>query len=307
MTPSTLPSHTQPLDLLKCMRPNQWTKNAIVLAAFFFAFFDKQQEQIPLLQSLLIVIPAMVLFCLASSGIYIINDLRDIESDRAHVQKRHRPIAAGKVQQKRAILLSAILLLVALAGAWVLKPAFWIVLLCYVLLQFAYTFTLKHIALVDVFVIALGFLLRAIAGAVALDIHISKWLLLCTFLLALFLALCKRRHEKLLVMVEGDVASRPSLDQYDRVLLDILIAITAASTVVCYAIYTLWPETVSKFGTDRLSFTIPIVIFGVFRYLDLAYRHEKGERPEKVLLTDLPLILTLFLYGVSVIAIFALR
>ena len=301
------PTRTHPLDLFKCMRPNQWTKNAIVLAAFFFAFFDKNQDPIPFSQSLLTVVAAMLLFCVASSGIYIINDLRDIESDRAHPHKRFRPIAAGRVQQRHAIALCALLLLGSLGGAWFLKPAFLITLTSYLVLQFAYTFMLKHIALVDVFVIALGFLLRAVAGAVVLNVHISKWLLLCTFLLALFLALCKRRHEKLLLVTQGDVASRPSLEQYDRVLLDILIAITAASTVVCYAIYTLWPDTVSKFGTDQLSYTIPIVIFGVFRYLDLAYRHEKGERPEKVLLTDLPLILTLLLYGASVVVIFALR
>ena len=306
MTPAPSVSKTRPLDLLKCMRPNQWTKNAIVLAAFFFAFFDEQQ-QLSLMQGLFKAVPAMLLFCLASSAIYIINDLRDIESDRAHPHKRFRPIPAGRVHPKQAITLCAGLMFVALLGAWFLEPAFLLTLLCYIALQFAYTFTLKHIALVDVFVIALGFLLRAVAGAVALQIHISKWLLLCTFLLALFLALCKRRHEKLLVVTEGEASSRRSLKQYDPVLLDMLISITAASTVVCYAIYTLWEETVTKFGTDRLSYTVPIVIFGVFRYLDLAYRHEKGERPEKVMLTDVPMILTLLLYGVTVVGIFLFR
>lgn len=294
------------IDLLRCMRPNQWTKNAIVLAAFFFAYFDNLQN-LSLTAGLRVALPAVFLFCLASSGIYIINDLRDITSDRAHPRKRFRPIPAGRVQPGPAITLSLVLLVVALASAWILRPAFAYVLLAYVLIQLIYTFALKHQALVDVFVIALGFVLRAIAGAVVMDILISKWLLLCTFLLALFLALCKRRHEKRMIHTDGNTGSRPSLEQYDAVLLDLLIAISAASTIVCYAIYTMWAETVTKFGTDRLAYTVPIVIFGVFRYMDLAYRHEKGERPEKVLLTDIPIILTLGLYTLSVIAIFLTR
>lgn len=306
MTEPSPSQPTRPIDLIRCMRPNQWTKNAIVLAAYFFAFFDQLQQH-SLKEGLFVAIPAMLLFCLASSGIYIINDLRDITSDRAHPRKRFRPIAAGRVAPRTAITLSLVLLLGSTVGAFLLSPAYASVLLCYIALQVVYTFLLKHMALIDVFVIALGFVLRAIAGAVALDIQISKWLLLCTFLLALFLALCKRRSEKMVTNAEGDNASRPSLDQYDAVLLDLLIAISAASTVVCYAIYTLWPETVSKFGTDRLAYTVPIVIFGVFRYLDLAYRHEKAERPEKVLLTDVPIIVTLVFYAVSVVAIFLTR
>ena len=306
MTNSKQPERTRMIDLLRCMRPNQWTKNAIVLAAFFFAYFDKGQN-LSLTAGLRVALPAVFLFCLASSGIYIINDLRDIASDRAHPRKRFRPIPAGRVQPGPAITLSLVLLVVALASAWILRPAFAYVLLAYVLIQLIYTFALKHQALVDVFVIALGFVLRAIAGAVVMDIHISKWLLLCTFLLALFLALCKRRHEKRMIHPDGNTDSRPSLEQYDAVLLDLLIAISAASTIVCYAIYTMWAETVTKFGTDRLAYTVPIVIFGVFRYMDLAYRHEKAERPEKVLLTDIPIILTLGLYTLSVIAIFLTR
>ena len=157
-------------------------------------------------------------------------------------------------------------------------------------------------ALLDVFVIAAGFVLRAIAGARVLDVGISYWLLLCTFVLALFLALCKRRHEKLFVDDAGG-EGRASLEQYDRRLLDLLIAITASSTIVCYAMYTLAEETVTKFSTDRLAYTVPFVIFGVFRYLDLAYRHRKGDRPERILLTDVPILVNLALYGLSVIII----
>jgi 4-hydroxybenzoate polyprenyltransferase len=167
-----------------------------------------------------------------------------------------------------------------------------------------YKVALKRVALVDVFVIALGFVLRAVAGAVVLAVAISPWLLLCAFLLALFLALCKRRHEKVLV---SDTTVRESLDAYNAHLLDLLISITAAATIVVYAIYTLSPETCQKFQTHGLGFTIPFVMFGIFRYLDLVYRHEKGERPEKILLTDIPILVNLALYALCTALVFLFR
>jgi len=147
-------------------------------------------------------------------------------------------------------------------------------------MQLAYTLGLKKIALVDLFVIAFGFVLRALAGAVALNVYISPWLLLCTLLLALFLALCKRRHEKV-VLADLGGNTRDSLENYDTKLLDQLIGIVSAAVIVFYSIYTLWPETINKYNTSNLAFTIPFVLFGLFRYLDLVYRHEKGDRPEK--------------------------
>jgi len=289
------------MNLLHAMRPSQWTKNLVVMAAFFFAFWDRAQD-IQWAAGLAVAIPATLIFCLISSGVYILNDLKDIDADRVHPVKRHRPIASGKVSTGVALSLACVLLGVGFIAAWRLPPAFMVVVATYVAIQIIYSFGLKHVALVDIFVIAAGFVLRAIAGAVALEVVISSWLLLCTFLLALFLALCKRRHEKLFVDEAGS-EGRPSLEHYDPRLLDLLIAITAASTIVCYAIYTLSPETVSKFGTERLAFTVPFVIFGVFRYLDLAYRHEKGDRPEKILLTDVPILVNLLLYGLSVIVV----
>jgi 4-hydroxybenzoate polyprenyltransferase len=299
--------HNPVINLLLALRPNQWTKNGVLLAALIFGYWDKSQ-QIELLPSLSLIIPGVLLFCLASSSVYLVNDVRDVASDRAHPTKRFRPIAAGRVSIRAALIAAAALFLLVAVGAWLLDLGFFVVVMSYLALQVVYSFLLKKVALVDVFVIASGFVLRAIAGAVAIDVSISPWLLLCTFLLALFLGLCKRRHEKIVLGDLGsDLDQRASLDQYDTQLLNQLIAIVSSATIVSYALYTLWPETVEKFGTSMLGFTIPFVMFGVFRYLDLVYRHEKGDRPEKILLTDIPLLTTIFLYGVAVISIFLIQ
>jgi 4-hydroxybenzoate polyprenyltransferase len=296
------------LDLVRALRPQQWTKNALVGAAFFFAYWDRLRITPLELRDLDRVIPAAMLFSIVSSGVYIFNDLRDREADRHHPVKRNRPIAAGRIAPLPALLLGLALLCVGLIGAYLLSGAFTIVLCGYVLMQVAYTLFLKQVALLDTMVIAAGFVLRAIAGAVVLtDVTISPWLLLCTFLLAMFLALCKRRHEKLLAGPDDPALHRRNLTQYDAKLLDLLIAVIAAATIVCYALYTLWPETVAKFGTSALGFTIPFVIFGIFRYMDLVYRHEEGGRPEKILLSDLPILLNALLYAVTVAAICLLR
>jgi 4-hydroxybenzoate polyprenyltransferase len=294
-----LPSLT---DLVRALRPNQWTKNAVVLAAFFFALGDHNQTVTWL--ALGRAVAAAAVFCILSSAIYLLNDIRDVDADRQHPVKRHRPIAAGRVPVPLAGLMAAVLLVVGGLAALRLTPGFAAVAGGYVLLQVAYTLLLKRVALVDVFIIALGFVLRAAAGGLALRVFISPWLLLCAFLLALFLALCKRRHEKLTLNGAAE-AHRASLEHYDRTLLDLLIAIAASATIVCYAIYTLWPDTVQKFGTSRLSLTIPFVIFGVFRYLDIVFRHDSGGRPEKTLLSDIPLLVDLALYGATVFAVFA--
>jgi len=203
--------------------------------------------------------------------------------------------------------MAALLAAAALTGAFFLSRQYLWAMAAYIAVQLLYTFLLKQIALVDVMVIAGGFVLRAIAGAVVLPgAEPSPWLLICTFLLALFLGLCKRRHEKLSLEPDANAEQRPSLQGYDERLLDQLIAVTSGATIVSYAIYTFWPETVSKFGTHALGFTVPFVVFGIFRYLDLVYRHDKGDRPEKILLTDVPLLVSIGLYGLSVLAILVL-
>lgn len=291
--------------LLRAMRPSQWIKNLVVLAAFFFARWDTEQRGHPLgVEAIERVALAALLFCLASSAIYLINDIRDVEADRAHPLKRLRPVAAGTLGVGAAWLAATVLLALGIGGTWWLPASFRLLICAYVALQFAYTFGLKRVALLDVFMIALGFVLRAIGGALAIDVRISPWLLLCTFLLALFLGLCKRRHEKLLLDDDGAQQHREALAGYDGRLLDLLIGIAASSTVVSYALYTLSTETVAKFGTSRLGLTIPFVVFGVFRYLDVAYRQEEGGRPEKVLLTDRVLIVTVVLYVLATLAVF---
>lgn len=292
-------------DLVRTLRPNQWTKNAVVLAAFFFAMGDRTQH-LAIASGLARVIPAAIIFCLVSSGIYVVNDIRDISADRNHPLKRFRPIAAGRIPVRSAGWMAAALLAGGISAAWLLSPSYAEVIGAYMILQLAYSLGLKRVALVDVFVIASGFLLRAVAGAVVLGVQVSPWLLLCGFLLALFLGLCKRRHEKNLTNDTGH-ESRPSLAAYDERLLDQLISVLASATIVSYAIYTLSASTVEKFGTAMLGFTIPIVMFGVFRYLDLVYRHEKGDRPEKILLTDVPILATIVLYGLCVLGIFLLK
>jgi len=297
------------ITLLEAMRPAQWTKNAVVLAALGFAYGDKNQN-LDLLQGLRLAVPAALLFCLASSGIYVFNDLLDLKSDREHPVKRHRPLASGRITPRTAAVLAAVLLAGALAGAWLLARPFFYVLLAYVVLQALYSAFLKHTALLDVFIIATGFVLRAIAGAEVFEnpkVPISPWLLLCTFLLAMFLALCKRRQEKGSLESTATARQRISLQKYDLQLLDQLIAAVSAAVIVAYSIYTLWPDTVAKFGSARLGFTVPIVMFGMFRYLDLLYRQNKGDRPEKLILSDLPLILTVLTYGVAVLLIFSFK
>ena len=280
---------------IQALRPAQWMKNGVVLAAYVFALGDRQQVLDPGL--FWRVLAAALLFCMISSGVYLLNDVWDREQDRAHPRKRSRPLAAGAIRPGAATAVGTALLAAALAAGYLLSPPFFKAAGVYVLLQGAYTVALKRVALLDVFIIAAGFVLRALAGALAAGVMISPWLLLCTFLLAMFLALCKRRHEK--THVENHDRSRHSMRGYDLGLLDQLISIVSASTVTAYAIYTLWPDTVAKFGTRKLALTIPFVIFGLFRYLDLVYRHAEGERPEKVLFTDPPLILNLLLYGAT--------
>jgi 4-hydroxybenzoate polyprenyltransferase len=290
-------------DLVRALRPKQWTKNAVVFAAFVFALGDTQQQVA--VANFWYVLCATICFCLVSSGVYLINDSRDAEADRLHPQKKYRPIASGAVPVAMAVAAGISLIAGSTVLGFALRLELAVVLLGYVALQLAYTFLLKHWPMIDLLVIATGFVLRALAGAVVIDVDVSAWLLVCAFLLAVFLALCKRRQE----FVQADLAGttgvhiRKSLAHYDERLLDQFIAIVASATLVCYVIYTLAPETVDKFGTHHLGFTLPFVLYGLFRYLMLVYRYDLGERPEQVLLTDLPTLVNLALYGAAVLMI----
>jgi len=287
---------------LRLLRVKQWTKNAVVFAAFIFALGDKNQN-LSAWECWKVCLAALS-FSLVSSAVYIFNDWRDAAQDRLHPTKRYRPLAAGEISPATALSVAAGLLVVGLVGAWRLDAELLAVVGAYLLLQLVYTLWLKRIPLVDVIVISLGFVLRALAGAVVIHVVISPWLLLCAMLLALFLGLCKRRHEKVNLAGQG---TRASLDGYNERLLDSLISLTGGASLVCYSIYSLWPETVEKFGTPWLAATIPFVVFGLFRYMDLVYRQEKGDRPEQLLLTDGPLLVDIGLYGLTVLWILLFR
>ena len=276
--------------LIRSMRPRQWLKNGVLLAALVFA------QQGDRLGSLLRALAALALFSLLASAVYLFNDLLDRERDRVHPTKRNRPIAAGTLSPLVAGVAALVLAAGSVGLSFLLAPRFGIVALAYLALQIVYSTWLKHVVLLDVFAIAAGFVLRVVAGALVIAVPISNWLYLCTLLLALFLACAKRRAE-LLAFGDGDPAHhRRSLAHYSVDLLDQMIGILAACTILAYSLYTLSPETQAKFGTDALKYTIPFVIFGLFRYLYLVHQRNQGESPEKVLLTDAPLLIDIGLF-----------
>jgi 4-hydroxybenzoate polyprenyltransferase len=245
---------------------------------------------------------AFVVFCGLSGAVYIVNDLADVDRDRLHPRKRLRPLASGAlapgVARAAAILIGAL----SLATSTLLGLPFAALAVVYVVLNLLYSFQLKHVVIVDVIVLSLGFVLRAVAGAVAIDVAFSTWLLVCTLLLALFLALAKRRHE-ITTLLDGAADHRRALAEYTPYLLDQMISVVTASCLVAYAFYTLAPETVEKYRTDRLAWTIPFVLYGIFRYLYLVHRKEQGGSPTDLLLTDRPLLVDVALWALAILAI----
>ncbi len=279
-------------DLFISLRPKQWTKNVIVFAGLFFAGDVRKPNKFAL------ALLTFGLFCLTSSSGYLLNDIFDRDKDRLHPHKRFRPIAAGKISIKTAAFWAFVLLGVALYFSYQVSYIFAVILSTYYLLTLFYTAYLKHIIIVDVMVIASGFMFRAIGGTVILGEEVSSWLIICTIFLALFLALSKRRSE---VVALGTNAGnvRETLGEYNSHLLDQLLNVVTAACLMSYALYTLDPNTVAKFGTRRLVFTLPFVIYGIFRYLYLVHNRNLGESPEQVLLSDKPLLTCILLYGIS--------
>jgi len=276
-------------NLLASLRPSQWVKNLLVFAALVFG--HRAGDPTAVSQAAI----AFLLFCAAASGIYLLNDIRDRESDQLHPLKLTRPIASGALPVSIAGTASFVLILGACLGSRWLGNAFSLTLIGFVVLQFAYTFALKRIVIIDVFAVALGFVLRAAGGASAIGVEISSWLLVCSLTLALFLALAKRRHE--VILLEGKAEEhRASLSQYSPYFLDQLIGVVTATTVMAYALYTLSPDTVVKFGTHRLVFTLPFVIYGVFRYLYLVHQKQGGANPTRMFLTDPALLVNTALW-----------
>lgn len=268
-------------------RPGEWIKNTVLFAALFFS----QNLLNPELLAKSFV--AFALFCFATGGVYLINDICDRDWDKKHPQKSTRPIASGALSVVVAMPAAIFLFGAAIIGAFLLNPPFGLVTFSYVLLNIAYSNWLKHEVILDVFSIAAGFVLRVVAGAVVIDVMMSHWLLICTMLLALFLGLSKRRHE--FVTLTSDDRRRV-LAEYNPLFLDMMIGIVTSATVVSYAFYTVSQETVQRFHTDRLLLTLPFVLYGIFRYLYLVYHKNYGGDPSRTLVGDGPLLVTIVLW-----------
>jgi len=277
------------LEVVKSLRIQQWIKNLWVFAPLIFSqnVFD-----LPLLIK---TIFAFVLFCILSGAAYILNDIQDLEEDKLHPVKSKRPLASGRLKKNHALFACILLVLLGLTGAYFLNIYFFVVLLVYFIIQIAYSNWLKHVVIIDVFLIASGFFLRVIAGGFAIEVQLSPWLFICTILIALFLAMSKRRHELVLLDKSAGI-HRPVLKEYTPQLLDQMIAVVTASTVISYCLYTVSSETIAKFGTKNLLFTVPFVLYGIFRYLYLVHQKDEGGSPEALIIKDKPLLVDLFLW-----------
>lgn len=283
-------------SLFRLARPVQWLKNGIVLAGLIFAGEISNTFKVE------IAFAAVGVFCLLSSAIYTINDLIDREKDRQHPHKKDRPLASGKVSPTAAIIMVIVLVSLGLTAAAFINRNFLFVSIAFLALNLLYSLWLKNLVILDVMSIALSFVLRAYAGAVAINVPASKWLMINTLFLALFLGFGKRRHE-ITLLEEGATSHRVSLGKYSEYLLDQLMAVVTPTVVVMYMLYSFSAEVSVKFGTENLYFTIPFVVYGVFRYLYLVHHEEKGGSPTQVLIDDRPLLLNVVLWLVAVILI----
>jgi len=282
--------------LIASLRPEQWTKNLFVFAGLLFGgrLLDGR--------SVVLAAATFAIFCALSGSVYLFNDIADRDADRAHPLKSARPIASGRLSARTAVIAAGFLGAGAIQAAMLIRPELGLVAGSYLILLLVYSAFLKHVVIVDVLTIAAGFVLRAVAGAVAVTVPISHWLLVCTTLLALFLALSKRRHE-LTLLAEGATDHRRILEEYSPYLLDQMVGVVTASTLVAYAIYATSPETAERLGTDRLGLTIPFVLYGIFRYLYLVHQRRGGGSPSALLLTDRPLLVCVALWAASVVLI----
>lgn len=272
--------------LLVSLRPQQWVKNTLIFGGLIFSRSLLHWEIVRL------SLYAFAVFCLASSGIYLFNDLCDVEADRKHPLKRLRPLAAGKFGVNTARIAMGLLLAGSVLLAILLRPRFALVLGIYLLLNVAYSLGLKRVVILDVMAIAMGFVLRAVAGAVVIGVGTSPWLVLCTLMLALLMGFGKRRHE-LTLLQEQATSHRQSLDGYSLQFLDLMMTITAGAALVTYALYTMADETVARFNSHSLVLTVPFVLYGIFRYLFLVHKRMGGGDPARLLVTDAPTLINL--------------
>lgn len=277
------------MPLLRSLRPEQWLKNGFVLAPLIFS--GQLNDQNAVIRSLV----AVVAFCAAASATYLVNDVLDRDADRGHPVKRLRPIAAGEVSVAAALGTACLLVVAGAVSALMLGGRFPYVLGAYLIITLMYSTLLKQMVFVDVLVVSLGFVLRVVGGAVAIDVPVSRWILLCAYFLALYLVLGKRRSE-LVLLGEGADSHRAVLGHYTLPMVDQAISVVLGATVLAYTLYTVAPDTVAKVGSEGLMATVPVVLYGLFRYLYLLHRHELGGSPTRALLTDRPLLVCVLLW-----------
>ncbi len=285
------------LNYLKLARVPQWIKNTFVFVTLLFSkhLFDQDY--------LLTTLLAFVVFCLASSLIYVINDIIDIDADKAHPTKKNRPLPAGLISKQSAMLVSvglAVLLIILLPQ---FNNEFIYFVIAFIVLNIFYSFWFKHIVILDIFSIATGFAIRVLAGAVVISVPISSWLILTTIFISLFLGVMKRHSELILVEESENVPSRKVLSQYSLNFADQMATVAAAGVVISYALYTVSERTVSAFGTENLIYTTPIVVYGIFRFMYLEYISNKGDNTTKIVFTDLQLIVTVLTYIITTVLI----
>lgn len=284
----------------RALRPIQWVKNVFVLAPVVFA------QRLADTEALSRAGIVFAVFCAAASAVYLWNDIRDREEDRKHPLKRHRPIASGAVSVPIATLGAVALAVSALAAAAYLGTAVAVLVAVYLTINLLYAGGLKHVVVLDVMAVASGYVIRVEAGAQAVPVEVSRWLVLCTIFLALFLVLSKRRHE--LLLLQGDAgAHRAVLSNYSPDFLDQMMNVVTASTVVAYALYAVDDDTVDRFGSDLLVWTVPLVLFGIFRYLYLVYQVRDAKNPTETVVTDLPSVVNIALWGAVVLYLTGLR
>jgi len=282
--------------LIISLRPTQWIKNFLIFAGLIFA------QKLLDFSLLMKTIFGFFLFSFSAGSLYIINDIKDYEKDRLHPKKKERPIASGKISKQEGLIFALILLFVSLYLSYLLSLPFFLILLLYIGLSFLYTLFLKEIVILDVIVVAIFFLLRAWAGTLLINVSLSEWLFVCTILLALFLALTKRKSEIFLLNNSAN-SHRKVLKNYSHDFIDQMISVTTASSLIAYAIYTVAPETVHKFKTKNLVLTLPFVIYGIFRYLYLIYHKRFNDNPDRAFVKDIPLLVDIFLWLICVIVI----
>ncbi|NWF49593.1 MAG: decaprenyl-phosphate phosphoribosyltransferase [Ignavibacteriaceae bacterium] len=278
------------IEIIKLIRLPQWIKNLFVFVPILFS------KHLFVNYDFLYTLYGFFILCFSSSLIYVINDLIDIEADRAHPFKKNRPLASGKVSKSTAFILVAILVITIAATLPFFDLKFAVTVLLFISLNVLYSFFLKHLVILDIFSIAAGFSLRVLAGAFIINVEISSWLILTTMFISLFLGVMKRHSELNLVTENSSGVTRKVLSQYSINFADQISTIAAAGVIICYALYTVADRTILIFETEHLIYTTPFVVFGIFRYMYLVYLKDEGENTTKIMLSDLPMIITVLLY-----------